>query len=55
MARVTMYVTNSLPVMKVRETSATYRSDRLTGALTAWMDSSRKVRIALDSFLEAQR
>jgi type I restriction enzyme M protein len=50
-----LYVTSSSPVMEVCEASATYDSDRLTEALTTWMESSRQVRKALDSILEAQR
>jgi type I restriction enzyme M protein len=62
-----LYVTSASSPMDVRETSASYTlkgtstpretsgPDRLTEALTTWLESSRKVRKALDSILEEQQ
>jgi len=57
-----LYVTGSSYVMEVRDEAAipyalngTNGSDRLTEALSAWLESSRKVRESLSSILEAKQ
>ena len=57
-----LYVTGSSSVSEVRDEAATpytlngiNGSDRLTDALTAWLESSRKVRKAFESILEAKQ
>jgi type I restriction enzyme M protein len=56
-----LYVTSSSSVLKVREAAAAYTlngtngSDRLSEALTAWLESSRQVRASLKAILETKR
>ena len=56
-----LYVTGSFSVMEVREATNPYtlngsnRSDRLSEALAAWLDSSRQVRESLKAILETKQ
>jgi len=56
-----LYVTGSSSVIEVREAAAAYTmngvngSDRLSEALTAWLDSSRQVRESLKTILETKQ
>ena len=57
-----LYVTGSSSVMEVRDETATpytlngiNGSDRLTEALTAWLESSRNIQESLNSILEAKQ
>lgn len=50
-----LYVTNPSQTTVVREASAPYGTDHLTDTLKNWLDSSAKVRKALNSMLEGHQ